>query len=89
MEAPADLESPARVQLGAQHYSEICTGYHLKPSKSGDEMREGLYPKPPDLSRMKQPVDPQMAFWIIKHGVKLTAMPAWGKSHSEQKLGRS
>ena len=22
-------------------------------------------------------------FWIIKHGVKLSAMPAWGKTHSD------
>ncbi|MEO7689038.1 MAG: cytochrome c, partial [Sphingomonas sp.] len=22
-------------------------------------------------------------FWIIKHGVKLSAMPAWGKTHPD------
>jgi mono/diheme cytochrome c family protein len=22
-------------------------------------------------------------FWIIKHGVKMTAMPAWGRTHSD------
>ncbi len=86
VKVPADLESTARVQLGAQHYSEMCTGCHLKPGKSGDEMRKGLYPTPPDFSRMQHPVDPQMAFWIIKHGIKLTAMPAWGKTHSDDKI---
>lgn len=86
VQVPADLESPARVQLGAEHYSEMCTGCHLKPGESGDEMRKGLYPTPPDFSRMKHPVDPQMAFWIIKHGIKLTAMPAWGKTHSDRKI---
>jgi mono/diheme cytochrome c family protein len=23
-------------------------------------------------------------FWAIKHGVKLSAMPAWGKTHDDQ-----
>jgi mono/diheme cytochrome c family protein len=25
-------------------------------------------------------VDAQRAFWTIKHGIKMSAMPAWGKS---------
>ena len=24
-----------------------------------------------------------MAFWVIKHGVKMTGMPAWGASHDD------
>jgi mono/diheme cytochrome c family protein len=24
--------------------------------------------------------DPAEAFWIIRHGIKMTGMPAWGKS---------
>jgi mono/diheme cytochrome c family protein len=24
--------------------------------------------------------DPRRAFWTIKHGIKMSAMPAWGKS---------
>ena len=44
-------------------------------------MREGMYPKPPDLSRTH--VAPQVAFWVIKHGIKMSAMPAWGGSHDD------
>jgi len=25
-------------------------------------------------------------FWVIKNGVKMTAMPAWGPTHSDQKI---
>lgn len=28
-------------------------------------------------------VDPQDAFWIIKHGIKMSAMPAWSLSHDD------
>ena len=26
------------------------------------------------------------AFWIIKHGIKMTAMPAWSKTHTDAQL---
>jgi hypothetical protein len=51
---------------------------------TSSELREGLYPRPPNLTRFAP--DPAESFWIIKHGLKLTAMPAWGKSHDDQKI---
>lgn len=86
IKAPADLESPARLNEGAEHYSQMCVSCHLKPGKSGDEMREGLYPKPPNFSTMKEEINPRETFWIIKHGIKMSAMPAWGKSHSDETI---
>ena len=45
------------------------------------ELSRGLYPAPPNLS--KETVDAASAFWIIKHGIKASGMPAWGKSMSD------
>ena len=56
----------------------MCTGCHLAPGMQDSELRAGLYPQPPNLSH--DPVDPRAAFWIIKHGIKMSAMPAWGKT---------
>lgn len=80
-----DLDDPQLVAMGAGHYSEMCTGCHLAPGMDSSELREGLYPRPPVLykSGIK---DPAKAFWIIKHGIKMTAMPAWGASHSDQAI---
>jgi hypothetical protein len=44
-------------------------------------MRPGLYPKPPQLAKFRP--DPREAFWVVKHGVKMSAMPAWGSSHDD------
>jgi len=79
-----NLEDPALVKLGAQHYREMCTGCHLAPGMASSEMREGLYPKPPNLTRFAP--DPVEAFWVIKHGIKMSAMPAWGKTHDDHKI---
>lgn len=78
------LDDPALVKLGAEHYSEMCTGCHLAPGLSDSELRDGLYPKPPNLTRFAP--DPAEAFWIIKHGLKMTAMPAWGGSHDDHTI---
>jgi mono/diheme cytochrome c family protein len=45
-------------------------------------MSQGLYPPAPELARGIKHT-PEQTFWIIKHGVKLTAMPAWGKTHDD------
>jgi hypothetical protein len=44
---------------------------------------KGLYPRPPDLTKVVQS-DAARAFWIIKHGLKATGMPAWGKSMEDE-----
>lgn len=79
---PDDLNAPKRVSAGAGLYQEMCTGCHLGPGIEPTEMSQGLYPSPPDLARTD--LSPAEQFWTIKHGVKLTAMPAWGKTHNDE-----
>ncbi|HET9835955.1 MAG TPA: c-type cytochrome [Rhodanobacteraceae bacterium] len=75
------LDDPAMVAQGAQHYAENCAMCHLAPDMTDSEIRHGLYPKPPNLTRFAP--DPAEAFWIIKHGIKFTGMPAWGPTHGD------
>jgi mono/diheme cytochrome c family protein len=81
--APHDLDSPKRIAAGAGLYQEMCTGCHLGPGLEKTEMSAGLYPSAPELAR-GDALSPAEQFWIIKHGVKLTAMPAWGKTHDDE-----
>ena len=80
---PADLNDPKRISAGAGLYNEMCTGCHLGPGLEKSEMSQGLYPPAPELAKGNDHTPAQM-FWIIKHGVKLSAMPAWGKTHDDQ-----
>ena len=45
-------------------------------------IRDG-YPAPPNLSKLGGNGNAAAAFWIIKHGIKSTGMPAWGKSMAD------
>ncbi|PKO41328.1 MAG: cytochrome C [Betaproteobacteria bacterium HGW-Betaproteobacteria-4] len=81
--APADLDNPERIRRGAGNYAAMCVDCHLAPALADSEIRRGLYPTPPNLAagladsgaRRNAARD----FWIIKHGIKASAMPAWAK----------
>lgn len=69
------------VLKGAAHYSAMCVNCHLAPGIVDTEIRSGLYPRPPNLSKYQ--VDPKVAFWVTKHGIKMSGMAAWGVSHDD------
>lgn len=81
LEVPA-LADEARITQGAGNYNAMCMGCHLAPGMADTEMSKGLNPSPPNLT--KATVDAAAAFWVIKHGIKASGMPAWGKSMEDQ-----
>jgi mono/diheme cytochrome c family protein len=39
---------------------------------------EGLNPDPPDLKDIAHEREPAQLFWVVKNGIKMTAMPSFG-----------
>jgi len=78
LDAP-NLEDPRRIGAGAEHYAALCVACHLAPGVTKSDIRTGLYPHPPNLAQ-EDTRGAQRAFWTIKHGIKMSAMPAWGKT---------
>jgi mono/diheme cytochrome c family protein len=76
-----DLQDSTMILKGAGQYAAMCTQCHLTPGMKDSEIRPGLSPQPPNLTRLR--VAPADAFWVIKHGIKMSAMPAWGGSHDD------
>ena len=76
-----NLDDPDLVLEGAGHYTAMCKECHLAPGIKQSELRAGMYPQPPNLSQAR--VSPRTAFWVIKHGIKMSAMPGWGSSHDD------
>jgi mono/diheme cytochrome c family protein len=71
--------SAESIKAGAVRYAALCVGCHLAPGVTKSDIRPGLYPHPPSLAQ-GEVQNAQRAFWIVKHGIKMTAMPAWGKT---------
>jgi mono/diheme cytochrome c family protein len=42
-------------------------------------------PRTPELRRGND-LTPAEQFWVVKHGVKMTGMPAWGVTHDDELL---
>lgn len=75
-----DLKDEALIRQGAGNYNAMCVSCHLAPGLEKTELSQGLYPAPPNLAKPGLDARPALAFWTIKHGIKATGMPAWGKS---------
>jgi mono/diheme cytochrome c family protein len=82
---PPDLNDTKRIAAGASEYADMCSGCHLAPGMKRTEISQGLYPRAPELSRGSD-LTPAEEFWVIKHGIKMTGMPAWGPTHDDALL---
>ena len=81
-----DLNDSLMIKEGFEHYNEMCVSCHGAPGKEETELSKGLNPPPPYLVEHAKEMDPQELFWITKNGIKMTGMPAWGKTHSDKKI---
>lgn len=79
-----NLNGADKVQAGSGNYDAMCASCHLKPGQSASELSKGLYPSPPNLTQTGINGDPARTFWVIKHGIKASGMPAWGQSMEDQ-----
>jgi len=81
--AVPSLDDEDQIRAGAGNYDSMCAGCHLAPGKAETELSNGLYPAPPSLAETGNHDDPAETFWVIKHGIKASGMPAWGKSMAD------
>ena len=57
-----------------------------RPGASREQFADGLNPGPPNLARSTGDLTPGEVFWIIKNGIKMTAMPAFGKAYTDDQI---
>ena len=71
------LDAPWLAQKGAAHYEAACRSCHGSPDHPRPVMAQHMTPRPPDLATAVPEWESAELFYIVKHGVKLTGMPAW------------
>jgi mono/diheme cytochrome c family protein len=91
-----DLSNPELLLTGGADYNYMCAECHLKPGQTESDLSIGLYPKPPNFSlpdrrrhhddEADEITELRKHFWVIKHGIKASGMPAWGKTHSDERI---
>jgi mono/diheme cytochrome c family protein len=80
-----NLEDPQLIRTGLVHYQEMCTVCHGAPGVNISEIGQGLNPDPPELSGIGRD-EPEETFWIVKNGIKMTGMPAFGVTHTDDEV---
>jgi mono/diheme cytochrome c family protein len=83
--APA-LSDSNRIKTGFQHYDEMCVVCHGAPGIPFTEISVGLNPDPPSLAEAANDWTPAELFWIVKSGVKMTGMPGFKTTHSDDAI---
>lgn len=74
---PPPLDDPVLVHKGAGHFALGCQPCHGSPLQPHPRITIEMTPHPPYLPPMISQWDPEELFYIVKHGVKFTGMPAW------------
>jgi mono/diheme cytochrome c family protein len=79
---------PESIQRGLVLYRESCLPCHGAPDASAAEFSAGLNPGPPPLEvEVVQRRPDNELFWIVKHGIRATGMPAFGINHKDDEIG--
>lgn len=72
------------IRAGMEHFADHCATCHGNDGKGETEIGRNLYPRAPDMtSRDTQSLTDGELFYIIRNGVRLTGMPAWGEGKGD------
>jgi mono/diheme cytochrome c family protein len=81
----ATVATPEVMKDAREHFADHCAQCHANDGSGKTEMGQYLYPRAPDmrLSATQNLSDGEL-YYIIRNGVMLTGMPAWGERNLVQ-----
>jgi mono/diheme cytochrome c family protein len=71
---------------GFREYDEMCVFCHAAPGKERSSVSKGMRPQPPLLANAAKDWTNSQLFWIVRNGVRMTGMPAFGVTHSDEQI---
>lgn len=80
------LDDPALVLKGAGHFESACKACHGAPGEAKPRVVQEMTPAPPHLPDRVGDWENDDLFYVIKHGVKFTGMPAWPAKHRDDEV---
>jgi mono/diheme cytochrome c family protein len=69
---------------GGKLYLNGCAGCHGEPGNPEQDLSH--YPRVPQFAQVGTQYSDAELYWIVKHGIRMTAMSAYGPSYSEREL---
>ncbi len=81
-----NLDDENLVLAGINDFDSMCIDCHGGPGKKPAAVGQGLNPPAPDLAEEAAEMTVAELFWVTKHGIKMTGMPAWGATHDDDAI---
>ena len=73
---------------GARLYRDKCADCHGRPDNPVSDYGRAFYPRVPQFMNARPSLPENQTFYIIKYGVRWTAMPAWEISWPTARSGK-
>ncbi len=84
---PYDLDDREIYVEGFKGYEKMCVQCHGAPGVEPSSMGEGLFPPSPKFPEEElYEYSLKDIFWVVKNGVKMTGMPAYGPTHKDRTI---
>jgi mono/diheme cytochrome c family protein len=80
------LGAPQQVRRGAAVYAAHCAQCHGGPGSAQAKIGQSMQPLPGPLVDASARWQPRELYWITKHGIKMSGMPAWQFHLSDEDL---
>ena len=87
LQAPTvDLDDEAVLFQAVMGFQSLCAGCHHPPGGQATDLARSLNPKPADLAYAAGVRSLEELFWVTRNGIRMSAMPAWGTTRSDEEL---
>ena len=83
---PPALEDEAMVHRGATCFHDKCEQCHGAPGVAQGDIGKSMQPLPGPLVNATQTFHPRELYWITRHGIRLSGMPAWEFRLTEEEI---
>ena len=84
---PGPASTPASIAAGEKLYGAECASCHGLNGRTPTDAGRWMYPRAADLtSEQVQQYSDRELFWIVKNGIRLSGMPAFGRVETDEHL---
>lgn len=87
LKAPTiDLDDEAILFRAVNGFQSMCADCHQPPGGQPSALARSLNPTPANLSEAAAKRSLEELFWVTRNGIRMSAMPAWGRHHDDDDL---
>lgn len=87
-QTPTKVLDDTGLVSAAGHFRQACQVCHGAPGALPSPAMQAATPRAPDLAKTAAHYSDRELFWIVRHGVKYTGMPAWPATDRPDEVAR-